>query len=39
MTFHKHISLVGNVTLGPKGQIVIPSDVRDQMGIGPGSSR
>ncbi len=37
MTFHKHIQLVGTVTLGPKGQIVIPSDVRDQMGIGPGS--
>ena len=33
MSFHKHIHLVGTVTVGPKGQVVIPSDVRDQMGI------
>jgi len=33
MAFHKHIQLVGTVTVGPKGQVVIPSEVRDQMGI------
>ena len=36
MTMHKNIQLVGTVTVGPKGQVVIPSEVRDQMGIGPG---
>lgn len=33
MSFHKHIQLAGTVTVGPKGQVVIPSEVRDQMGI------
>lgn len=33
MTFHKNIRLVGVVTVGPKGQVVIPSDVREQMDI------
>lgn len=33
MSFHKHIHLAGTVTVGPKGQIVIPSDVRGKMGI------
>lgn len=37
MTFHKKVQLVGTVTVGPKGQIVVPSDMRDQMGITPGS--
>lgn len=36
MSFHKHIQLAGTVTVGPKGQVVIPSEVRDQMGIQPG---
>ncbi len=36
MSIHKNIHLVGTVTVGPKGQVVIPSDVRDQMGIQPG---
>ena len=36
MSFHKHIQLAGTVTVGPKGQVVIPSEVRDNMGIKPG---
>ncbi len=32
----KHIELAGTVTLGPKGQVVIPVDVREKMGIAPG---
>ncbi len=36
MTMHKNIQLVGTVTVGPKGQVVIPSEVRDQMGIAAG---
>ena len=36
MPFHKHIHLAGTVTVGPKGQIVIPSEVQDQMDIKPG---
>ncbi len=37
MSFHKHIQIAGTVTVGPKGQVVIPSEVREQMGIIPGS--
>lgn len=36
MGFHKTIHLAGTVTVGPKGQIVIPADVRESMQIGPG---
>lgn len=36
MTFHKHIQLMGTVTVGPKGQVVIPVEVREGMGITPG---
>lgn len=34
--FHKHIQLMGTVTVGPKGQVVIPAEVREGMGIKPG---
>jgi AbrB family looped-hinge helix DNA binding protein len=33
---NKHIELAGTVTVGPKGQVVIPVDVREKMGIAPG---
>ena len=36
MTFHKHIQLMGTVSVGPKGQVVIPVEVREGMGITPG---
>lgn len=36
MGFHKHVQLVGRMTVGPKGQVVIPADIREHMDIGPG---
>lgn len=34
---HKNkIELAGTVTVGPKGQVVIPIDVREKMSIRPG---
>lgn len=35
-TLEKHIQLVGTVTVGPKGQVVIPVEVREKMKIQPG---
>lgn len=32
----KSVKLVGTMTLGPKGQVVIPADVREYMGVTPG---
>jgi AbrB family looped-hinge helix DNA binding protein len=32
----QHFRLAGTGTVGPKGQVVIPADVRESMGIKPG---
>lgn len=32
----KHFEFAGMVTVGPKGQVVIPADVREKIGIAPG---
>jgi AbrB family looped-hinge helix DNA binding protein len=31
-----YCQLVGTVTVGPKGQVVIPAEVRSKMGVKPG---
>ena len=36
MGFHKGIHLVGTTTIGPKGQVVIPVEAREKMGVQPG---
>ena len=33
-----HFKLVGTMTLGPKGQVVIPASVRESMGAKPGDT-
>lgn len=32
----QHFCLAGTGTVGPKGQVVIPAEVREKMGIKPG---
>jgi len=32
----QHVQLAGTATVGPKGQVVIPVEIREQMGIAPG---
>ncbi len=36
MSFHNHFSLAGTVTVDAKGKVVVPAEVRKQMGIEPG---
>lgn len=37
MGFHKkNIQFAGSATVGPKGQVVIPVEAREKMGIKPG---
>ena len=36
MSLKSHLQLAGTATVGPKGQVVIPADVREKMGIAPG---
>ena len=36
MSFDHKVKLAGTVTVGPKGQVVIPAEVRDLMSIKPG---
>jgi AbrB family looped-hinge helix DNA binding protein len=36
MKHGQEFRLVGTATVGPKGQVVIPAEVRETMGIAPG---
>jgi AbrB family looped-hinge helix DNA binding protein len=36
MKHDQQFRLVGTATVGPKGQVVIPAEVRESMGIKPG---
>jgi AbrB family looped-hinge helix DNA binding protein len=36
MEHEKHFSLVGTATVGPKGQVVIPVEVRESLSVKPG---
>lgn len=38
MAREKQKGFIATVKLGPKGQIVIPKEVRDMFGVGPGDS-
>lgn len=38
MAKEKEQGFIATVKLGPKGQIVIPKEVRDMFGVGPGDS-
>ncbi len=31
-----HVKLIGRVPVGPRGQVVVPMEVRQQLGIKPG---
>jgi AbrB family looped-hinge helix DNA binding protein len=36
MEHEKHFSLIGTATVGPKGQVVIPVEVRESLSVKPG---
>lgn len=36
MSFDHNVKLAGTVTVGPKGQVVVPAEVRELMKIKPG---
>ena len=36
MSHKSHIQLAGTATVGPKGQVVIPANLRERLSIAPG---